>query len=56
LLDSNDNLADFISLAIPTPGSVPVSAVPVPPAVMLFLSGMAGLIGVARRRSVPAGC
>ena len=56
LLDSNDNLVDFISLAIPTPGSVPVSAVPVPPAVMLFLSGMAGLIGVARRRFVPAGC
>jgi hypothetical protein len=56
LLDSNDNLVDFISLAIPTPGSVPVSAVPVPPAVMLFLSGMAGLIGVARRRSAPACC
>ena len=49
LLDSNDNLADFISLDIPTPGSVPVSAVPVPPAVMLFLSGLVGLIGVARR-------
>ena len=48
-LDSNDNLADFISLDVPTPGSVPVSAVPVPPAVMLFLSGMLGLVGVARR-------
>lgn len=56
LLDRNDNLVDFISLAVPTPGSVPVSAVPVPPAVMLFLSGMAGLIGVARRRSAPARC
>jgi len=50
LLDSNDNLADFMSLDVPTPGSVPVSAVPVPPAVMLFLSGIAGLVGVARRR------
>jgi hypothetical protein len=50
-LDSNDNLADFISLDMPTPGSVPVSAVPLPPAVMLFLSGMAGLVGVARRRT-----
>jgi hypothetical protein len=50
-LDSNDNLADFISLDVPTPGSVPVSAVPLPPAVMLFLSGMAGLVGVARRRA-----
>jgi len=56
LLDSNDNLVDFISLAVPTPGSVPVSAVPVPPAVMLFLSGMAGLVGVARRRAVSARC
>ena len=56
LLDSNDNLVDFIALAVPTPGSVPLSAVPVPPAVMLFLSGMAGLIGVARRRSAPARC
>ncbi len=51
LLDSNDNLLDFIALDVPTPGSVPVSAVPVPPAVLLFLSGMAGLVGVARRRS-----
>lgn len=50
LLDSNDNLADFVVLDVPTPGSVTVSAVPVPPAVMLFLSGMAGLAGVARRR------
>ncbi len=56
LQDSNDNLVDFISLAVPTPGSVPVSAVPVPPAVMLFLSGITGLIGVARRRSDPARC
>jgi len=51
LLDSNDNLVDFIALDVPTPGSVPVSAVPVPPAVMLFLSGMACLVGVARRRA-----
>jgi hypothetical protein len=51
LLDSNNNLTDFMSLDVPTPGSVPVSAVPLPPAVMLFLSGMAGLVGVARRRA-----
>ena len=50
-LDSNDNLTDFASLEVPTPGSVPISAVPLPPAVMLFLSGMAGLVGVARRRA-----
>ena len=51
LLDSDDNLADFLVLDVPTPGAVPVSAVPVPPAVLLFLSGMAGLAGIARRGS-----
>lgn len=50
-MDSNDNLADFISLDVPTPGTVPGSAVPVPPAVVLFLSGIAGLAGVSRRRA-----
>mgnify|MGYP001823699346 CR=1 FL=1 len=51
LLDSDNNLADFTLLDVPTPGAVPVSAVPVPPAVLLFLSGIAGLAGVARRSS-----
>jgi hypothetical protein len=51
LLDSNNNLADFLLLDVPTPGAVPVSAVPVPPAVLLFLSGMAGLAGIARRHA-----
>jgi hypothetical protein len=50
-LDSNDNLADFLELTVPTPGSVPVSAVPVPPALLLFLSGITGLAGIARRRA-----
>lgn len=49
LLDSNDNLSDFAVLALPTPGSVPVTAVPVPPALLLMLSGIAGLLGIARR-------
>jgi hypothetical protein len=53
LLDSNDNLADFIGLSLPTPGIVPASTVPVPPALALFLSGCAGLAGVARRRHEP---
>lgn len=49
-LDSNDNLNDFMVLDLPTPGAVPVSAVPVPPALGLFLSGIVGLAGVARKR------
>ena len=51
LVDTDDNLADFLILDVPTPGTIPTSAVPVPPAVMLFLSGIVGLLGIARRRS-----
>ncbi|MEZ5542234.1 MAG: hypothetical protein R3F42_09325 [Pseudomonadota bacterium] len=50
-LDSNDNSVDFFGLELPTPGLVPASTVPVPPALALFLSGCAGLVGIARRRS-----
>jgi hypothetical protein len=50
-LDSNNNFNDFMVLDLPTPGAVPVSAVPVPPAIALFLSGIVGLAGVARKRS-----
>ena len=49
-LDTNNNLLDFMVLDLPTPGSVPVGAVPLPPAVMLFLSGMLGLAGIARKK------
>jgi hypothetical protein len=51
LLDSDDNLADFSSLDVPTPGALEVAAVPVPPALVLFMSGFAGLLGIGRRRS-----
>jgi len=50
LVDSDDNAADFFGLSIPTPGIVPASPVPLPPALALFLSGFAGLVGVSRRR------
>lgn len=50
-VDTHNNLADFMVLDLPTPGSVPVSAVPLPPAVVLFLSGILGLAGVARKQA-----
>lgn len=50
ILDSNNNFNDFTVLDVPTPGAVPVSAVPVPPAIALFLSGIVGLAGIARKR------
>ena len=54
LIDSDDNLSDFEVLSNPTPGSVPVSTVPVPAAAWLFASGL-GMLGVGVRRS-PAPC
>jgi hypothetical protein len=51
LADSNDNLSDFTVLDTPTPGSVPVSSVPLPPALALFMSGIGGLLAVSRRRA-----
>jgi hypothetical protein len=52
-LDTDDNGVDFQALEIPTPGLVPTSPVPVPAAAWLFLSGMVGLVGVARRKIQP---
>jgi hypothetical protein len=49
-VDTDNNLLDFMALDLPTPGSVTVSAVPLPPAVMLFLSGILGLAGIARKQ------
>ncbi len=46
--DSNNNLADFMVLSMPTPGSVPVSAVPLPASAYLLGSGLTLLL--ARRR------
>ncbi|MGB5340373.1 MAG: hypothetical protein WBO06_14910 [Gammaproteobacteria bacterium] len=55
LVDTGNNLADFAELVDPTPGALPVESVPLPPAVLLFLSGIAGMAGVARKRAWPAG-
>ena len=52
LVDSDDNLADFFALADPTPGALPLESVPLPPAVLLFLSGIAGIGVVARKQVV----
>jgi len=55
LLDTDNNLADFVTLSIPTPGAVPVGVVPLPPALLLFLSGMIGLFSVSRKRETVPG-
>lgn len=49
LLDTDDNLADFIVLTAPTPGTVPVTAVPLPASLYLLGSGLA-LLGTRRIR------
>ncbi len=51
-IDTNDNRVDFLGFDIPTPGLVSGTVVPVPAAAWLFLSGIAGLVGVARRKSL----
>lgn len=40
-IDTNDNLADFVVLAAPTPGQVSVSPVPLPASLYLLGSGLA---------------
>lgn len=48
-LDSDDNSVDFSVLELPTPGVVPsLAAVPLPPALLLFSSGLIWLLHTAR--------
>jgi len=61
-LDTNDNLADFLVLATPTPGVAEFTPVPEPGSALLFGLGLAGLAasggvrrsGSRRQRAVPA--
>jgi hypothetical protein len=47
-VDTNDNAADFVGLAAPTPGAAPLAAIPEPGSATLMAAGLAGL---AIRRS-----
>lgn len=53
-IDGNDNLTDFTVLAMPTPGMVPVSTVPLPASLYLFGSGLSLLAARRTRRSAQA--
>ncbi len=49
ILDTGDNSIDFVVLETPTPGIVPtVAAVPIPPAILLFSSGLMLLMRIRR--------
>lgn len=49
LLDTGDNFNDFVILTSPTPGTVPITAVPLPASLYLLGSGLA-LLGARRQR------
>ena len=49
-LDTDDNAADFVALATPTPGSAPLLAVPEPSPALLASLGIAWLAWAGRRR------
>ncbi len=48
LIDTGDNLSDFATLTTPTPGTVPITAVPLPASLYLLGSGLA-LLGTQRQ-------
>ena len=47
-VDTQDNLADFVVLAAPTPGSAPISVVPEPGSALLLGLGLSGLAAGSR--------
>jgi PEP-CTERM motif len=54
-VDTNDNAADFVALAVPTPASAPISPVPEPGSALLLGLGLSGLASVKRPRRAEAG-
>ena len=53
-VDTGDNAADFISLAVPSPGSAPLLAVPEPGSAALLGAGLASLaVARGRRENAP---
>jgi hypothetical protein len=52
-VDSDDNSADWIVLATPTPGAAPLAGVPEPAPGVLFGGGLALLARLSRRRAGP---
>ena len=48
--DTNDNLADFMVLEKPTPGEAEAMVVPLPPALILMVSGITALLGFGMRK------
>lgn len=50
-IDTGDNAADFVELAVPTPGSAPIAAIPEPGTAVLAACGLAGLARAGRGRT-----